>query len=110
MRDNRNMLPMWLGGLLLALVLIVISNRAGGGINNPALMQRFAPRPTDPNAPTAQPYQLPRVSLPSLPPGVQRAVTSLRELGIHWSVEETGRRLAQRLQERLGAERLTAAG
>lgn len=38
------------------------------------------------------------------------AVTSLRELGIHWSVEETGRRLAQRLQERLGAERLTAAG
>jgi len=70
---------MWLGGLLLALVLIVISNRAGGGINNPALMQRFAPRPTDPNAPTAQPYQLPRVSLPSLPPGVQRAVTSLRD-------------------------------
>jgi hypothetical protein len=79
MRDNRNTLPMWLGGLLLALALIVISNRAGGGVNTPALIQRFAPRPTDPNAPTAQPYQLPQVSLPSLPPALQRAVTSLRD-------------------------------
>jgi hypothetical protein len=78
MRDNRSTLPMWVGGLLLALALIVISNRAGG-VNNPALIQRFAPRPTDPNAPTAQPYQLPRVSLPNLPPAVQRAVTSLRD-------------------------------
>lgn len=79
MRDNRNTLPMWVGGLLLALALIVISNRAGGGVNNPALLQRFAPRPTDPNAPTAQPYQLPQVRLPNLPPAVQRAVTSLRD-------------------------------
>jgi len=78
MRDNRSTLPMWVGGLLLALALIVISNRAGG-VNNPALIQRFAPRPTDPNAPTAQSYQLPRVSLPNLPPAVQRAVTSLRD-------------------------------
>src|SRR6266508_3397636 len=79
MRDNRNTLPMWIGGLLLALALIVISNRAGGGLNSPALLQRFAPRPTDPNAPTAQPYQLPQVSLPNLPPALQRAVTSLRD-------------------------------
>src|SRR5215216_6281367 len=79
MRDNRSTLPMWLGGLLLALVLIVISNRAGGGVNNPALIQRFAPRPTDPNAPTAQPYQLPQVSLPNLPPPLAHALTSLRE-------------------------------
>jgi hypothetical protein len=78
MRDNRSTLPMWLGGLLLALALILISNRAGG-VNNPALIQRFAPGPTDPNAPTAQPYQLPQVSLPNLPPAVQRAVTSMRE-------------------------------
>ena len=79
MRENRNTLPMWLGGLLLALVLIVISNRAGGGFGNPALIQRFAPRPTDPNAPTAEPYQLPQVHLPSLPPAVQQAVTNLRD-------------------------------
>src|SRR6266511_139682 len=79
MRDNRNTLPMWIGGLLLALALIVISNRAGGGLNSPALLQRFAPRPTDPNAPTAQPYQLPQVSLPNLPPALQRAVISLRD-------------------------------
>jgi hypothetical protein len=79
MRENRNMLPMWLGGLILALILIAISNRAGGGVNNPALIQRFAPRPTDPNAPTAQPFQLPQVHLPSLPPAVQGVVTSLRD-------------------------------
>jgi hypothetical protein len=79
MRENRNTLPMWLGGFLLALVLIVISNRAGGGLNNPALIQRFAPRPTDPNAPTAEPYQLPQVHLPSLPPAVQLVVTNLRD-------------------------------
>ena len=79
MDENRNTVPMWLGGLLLALALIVISNRAGGGVNNPALLQRFAPRPADPNAPTAQPFQLPQVSLPSLPPSVQGVVTSLRD-------------------------------
>lgn len=79
MRENRNTLPMWLGGFLLALVLIFISNRAGGGVNNPALIQRFAPRPTDPNAPTAEPYQLPQVHLPSLPPAVQQVVTSVRD-------------------------------
>lgn len=79
MRDERNTVPMWIGGLLLALVLIVISNRAGGGLNNPALSQHFAPRPTDPNAPTAQPFELPQVHLPSLPPSVQSVVTSLRD-------------------------------
>src|SRR5689334_20054839 len=78
MRENRNTLPMWLGGFLLALVLILISNRAGG-VNNPALVQRFAPRPTDPNAPTAEPYQLPQVHLPSLPPAVQQVVTGVRD-------------------------------
>ena len=78
MRENRNTLPMWLGGFLLALVLILISNRAGG-VNNPALIQRFAPRPTDPNAPTAEPYQLPQVHLPSLPPAVQQVVTNVRD-------------------------------
>lgn len=79
MRESRNTVPMWVGGVLLALALIVISNRAGGGVNNPALLQRFAPRPTDPNAPTAQPFELPQVSLPSLPPSVRGVVTSLRD-------------------------------
>ncbi|HRC75797.1 MAG TPA: hypothetical protein PLO33_08960, partial [Kouleothrix sp.] len=67
MGESRNTLVIWLGGVLLALLLIVISSRAGGGPNNAALQQRFAPRPTDPNAPTAQPFELPQVHLPSLP-------------------------------------------
>jgi hypothetical protein len=78
MRDERTNLPMWLGGVLLALVLILISSR-GGGVNNAALSQRFAPQPTDPNAPTAAPFQLPQVHLPSLPPAVQQTIIQLRD-------------------------------
>lgn len=79
MGDNRNALTMWLGGILLALVLIVISTRAGSGFNNAALSQRFIPRPTDPNAPTSESFQLPKVNLPSLPPALQQQITSLRD-------------------------------
>lgn len=79
MGDNRNALTMWLGGILLALVLIVISTRAGSGFNNAALSQRFIPRPTDPNAPTSESFQLPQVNLPSLPPALQQQITSLRD-------------------------------
>lgn len=79
MGDNRNTLSMWLGGVLLALVLILISTRAGGGLNNAALQQRFAPQPTDPNAPPDPSLQLPQVSLPNLPPAVQQVLTSARE-------------------------------
>ncbi|MFN8505282.1 hypothetical protein [Kouleothrix sp.] len=79
MGESRNTLVIWLGGVLLALLLIVISSRAGGGPNNAALQQRFAPRPTDPNAPTAQPFELPQVHLPSLPPAVQQQLTGLRD-------------------------------
>jgi hypothetical protein len=78
MDDNRNTLPAWLGGLLLALVLILISSRAGG-VYNRALSQRFVPQPTDPNAPTAAPFQLPRVDLPSLPPAVRDTFSQLRD-------------------------------
>src|SRR6266545_4685507 len=74
MRDNRPTLPIWIGGILLALVLILISTR-GGGVNSAVLMRRFAP---DPNAPKAQPFQLPQVSLPHLPEGMQRTLTGLR--------------------------------
>lgn len=79
MSDNRNTLSMWLGGVLLALLLIVISTRAGGGLNSAVLQQRFAPQPTDPNAPTDTSLQLPQVSLPSLPPALQQVLTSARQ-------------------------------
>ena len=75
MRDTRPHLPAWIGGILLALVLIAISTR-GGGVNSAALMRRFAP---DPNAPTAAPLQLPKIDLSQLPEGVRQTVASLRD-------------------------------
>ncbi len=78
MRDNRNSFPIWIGGVVLALALILLSTR-GAGINNPALVQRFTPKPTDPGAPTAPAFQLPQVHLPSLPPGMQQTFTKLRD-------------------------------
>jgi hypothetical protein len=75
MRDTRPNLPAWIGGILLALVLIAISTR-GGGVNSAALMRRFAP---DPNAPTAAPLQLPKIDLSQLPEGVRQTVASLRD-------------------------------
>ncbi|KPV50861.1 hypothetical protein SE17_24485 [Kouleothrix aurantiaca] len=79
MGENQNTTLMWLGGVVIALLLIVISTRAGGGLNNPVLIQKFAPRPTDPNAPPDSSFQLPQVNLPSLPPAIQQQVTSLRD-------------------------------
>jgi hypothetical protein len=75
MRDDRPTFPIWIGGILLALILILISTR-GGGVNTPALTRRFAP---DPHAPTAQPFQLPQISLPGLPEGMRRTLTGLRD-------------------------------
>jgi hypothetical protein len=77
--DEQNRFPIWLGGILLGLMLILISTRGGGSFDNPALTQRFAPRPTDPNAPTAQSFQLPQVNLPDLPPEMRRTLTNLRD-------------------------------
>src|SRR5215208_3097476 len=79
MYDRDKKIPMWMGGILLALVLILLSNRGSGGLTNPVLIGRFVPRPADPNAPTAQAFQLPQVHLPSLPPAVQGTLTKLRD-------------------------------
>lgn len=60
MRSN-SPLPFVIGGLILALLLIVLSTRqiAPG---NPVLRQQFAPRPTDPNVPTPTPFRMPDIS------------------------------------------------
>jgi hypothetical protein len=68
-------MPAWIGGILLALALIVISTR-GGGVNSAVLQRKFAP---DPNAPTSAPLQLPRIDLGRLPEGVRQTVASLRD-------------------------------
>src|SRR6266542_4444283 len=79
MYDREKKIPMWVGGILLALALILVSNRSSGGLTNPVLIGRFVPRPTEPGAPTAQAFQLPQVHLPSLPPAVQDNLTKLRD-------------------------------
>jgi len=79
MYDRDKKFPMWIGGILLALVLILLSNGGNSGPVNPALIGRFAPRPADPSEPTAQPFQLPQVHLPSLPPAVQDTLIKLRD-------------------------------
>lgn len=76
MREERGV-PFWLIGVIVALLLILIGQRMSGGGANPVLVQRFAPRPTDPNAPA--PIDLPQVSLPSLPPQLQQTFSSLRD-------------------------------
>src|SRR5688572_15550231 len=75
MRDNRPLFPIWVGGILLGILLILLSTR-GGDLNSMALERRFAP---DPNAPTPAPFQLPQVSLPSLPAGMQQTLIDLRD-------------------------------
>ena len=79
MYDRDKKIPMWMGGILLAVVLILLSNRGSGGLTNPVLIGRFVPRPTDPGAPTAPAFQLPQVHLPSLPPAMQDTVAKLRD-------------------------------
>lgn len=78
MHNDRKQFPFWLGGALVALVMILISMR-GGGTGAQSLVQRFAPRPTDPAAPTAAPFQLPQIHLPSLPPEAQQRLNALRD-------------------------------
>jgi hypothetical protein len=79
MYDRDKKFPMWMAGILLALVLILLSNRGSGGLTNPVLIGRFVPRPADPSVPTAQAFQLPQVHLPSLPPAMQDTLIKLRD-------------------------------
>jgi hypothetical protein len=79
MYDRDKRFPMWIGGILFALVLILLSNRGSGGLTNPVLIGRFVPRPTEPGAPSAPAFQLPQVHLPSLPPAMQDTLTKLRD-------------------------------
>jgi hypothetical protein len=79
MYDRDKKIPMWIGGILLALVLILLSSRGSGGLTNPVLIGRFVPRPADPSAPTAESFQLPQVHLPSLPQAAQQALKNARD-------------------------------
>jgi|HigsolmetaAR201D_1030396.scaffolds.fasta_scaffold08883_3 hypothetical protein len=75
MRDSESAFPYWIGGLLLGLLLIILSTQ-GRGVNTEALQREFAP---DPNAPTPAPFQLPIISLPELPAGMQQTLNNLRD-------------------------------
>lgn len=78
MVEDHGKFPLWLVGVLVAVVLIAIG-RVVSGPGNPVLVQQFAPQPTDLNAPTVAPWQLPQVDLSGLSPDVQRRLTDLRD-------------------------------
>lgn len=65
-------------GVLIALALIAFSG-AGNGFDNPRLSRQFAPRPADPAEPSPEPFELPRVELPQLPPEIQQTALDLRD-------------------------------
>lgn len=74
-RNESNRIPVWLGGILIAFVLILISTQ-GGTFSNPELIRRFAPSPS---AATPRPFQPPQIQIPELPPEIQHTLASLRE-------------------------------
>jgi hypothetical protein len=66
--------PIWILGVVVALVLIVVSSRGGLGLGNRALSEHFARQP----APSGPEMRLPQLDLSALPAGVQEAARDLR--------------------------------
>jgi hypothetical protein len=71
---ERQQTPIWIFGVLIALVLIVVSSRGGLGLGNAELSQHFArqPLPTGPN------ISLPQLDFAAFPPALQEAARDLR--------------------------------
>ena len=78
MDQHRNSVPFWLIGVIVALILIFVGQRLGGGAN-PVLVDTFRPDPTDTSAPAPPGFELPQVSLPQLPAEAQQAIEDLRD-------------------------------
>lgn len=75
--QSKNTFPFWLGGVIVAIILIVIGTRVSSDGGNPVLREKFA---ADSAAAAAAPgVELPRVSLPQLPGDVQKTVTDLQD-------------------------------
>lgn len=79
MESQRNSVPFWLIGVIVALVLILVGQRLSGAGANPVLVDTFRPAPTDASAPTPPGFQLPQVNLPQLPPDAQKALENVRD-------------------------------
>jgi hypothetical protein len=100
--------PIWLWGVLLALLLIVLSARGRFPTDNPALQQHFASQPAAANPSLA----LPQLDLSSLPPEIQSVAQNVqRQLGMGQSVPAlTPVAQNQRLRVEVSAVQLTADG
>ena len=79
MSQSRGSIPFWLIGVIVAVLLILIGQRVGGGAENPVLVDTFRPDPTDASKPTPLGFELPQVDLPQLPPDVQQALQGLKD-------------------------------
>lgn len=75
MTERSRGLPMWIWGVLAALLLIALSSRGSFGVANEALRQRFAAQPTP--AGVDLPFDVPHLELESLPPQLQDAAREL---------------------------------
>jgi hypothetical protein len=78
MLREESSLPYLIGGVLLAVVLILLTFRSSPP-NETVLSQRFAPQPVDPLQPTLAPFELPQVRLPDLPPDAATQISDLAE-------------------------------
>lgn len=83
LNSSRRIAPLWLWGVLVALVLIVISMRSRATLVNQALQQQFVMQPT----PAGIPLTLPGLGLDQLPLEAQQAARDMqRRLGLGESV------------------------
>ncbi|MBC8162134.1 MAG: hypothetical protein H7Z42_13055 [Roseiflexaceae bacterium] len=77
MFKQKQQVPVWLLGVVAAIVLILVGQRVGGSIGNQALTETFE---QDPAAQAAPPgFELPKVDLSSLPPEAQQAIQQVQE-------------------------------
>lgn len=78
MYDNsRSNIPFWVWGVLVAVVLIMISNSGGLVGSNEALQQRFAPQPTIPGA--AETASAAQTNWGEIPVGIQEFIRGAQE-------------------------------
>ncbi|MFQ3663643.1 MAG: hypothetical protein SNJ69_14780 [Chloroflexaceae bacterium] len=75
MTERSRGFPMWIWGVLVALILIALSSRGNVGVTNETLRQRFAAQPTP--AGIDLPFEAPQLEIGALPPQLQEAAREL---------------------------------
>lgn len=77
MYQEKQQIPFWLIGVVVAVLLILVGQQISGMGGNQELTKTFEQNPAANPAPPG--FELPKVDLPSLPPEVQQAVQAAQE-------------------------------